>query len=72
MMICPYIIWPDYSEGDTAEVVYLKGLHSGCAIHICRTPASSAAIIDITATAALAPSMISPTRSRIGRELEAT
>ena len=55
-----------------ANVVNASGKLGGCNIHICRTPTSSATTIILTAAAELTPSTMSPTRSRIGRELETT
>lgn len=47
------------------SVVSVSGPEGGCTIHICRTPAASAATIVFTADAAFAPSTTSPTRSRV-------
>lgn len=55
-----------------ASVVNTSGDQGAWFIQICRTQAASAATIVLTAAAALVPSTLSPTRSRIGRELEAT
>jgi hypothetical protein len=46
-----------------ASVVSVSGQKGGCAIHICRTPAASAAAKVFTAAAAFVPSITSPTRS---------
>ena len=48
-----------------ASVVSVSGQKGGCPIHICRTPATSAAAIVFTAAAAFVPSMTSPTRSAV-------
>ncbi len=53
-----------------ANIVNTSGKTGGWAIHICRTPAASAAAIVLTATAALEPCTMSPTRSRIGGRLK--
>jgi hypothetical protein len=50
----------------------MSGDQGDCTIHICRTPAASAAAIVFTAAAAFAPSTMSPTRSRLDRRLGAT
>jgi hypothetical protein len=50
----------------------MSGDQGDCTIHICRTPAASAAAIVFTAAAAFAPSTMSPTRSHVGRRLGAT
>ena len=55
-----------------ANVVNTSGQKGDCTIHICRTPAASAAAIVLTATAAFAPSTTSPTRSLVGRRLGET
>ena len=55
-----------------ANVVKASGDQGDCTIHICRTPAASAAAIVFVAAAASAPSTMSPTRSRAGRRLGAT
>jgi hypothetical protein len=55
-----------------ANVVNVSGQKGDCTIQICRTPAASAAAIVFVAIAALAPSTMSPTRSRAGRRLGAT
>ena len=51
---------------EAANVVNTSGELGGCTIHIWRTPAASAATIVLTAAAALIPSTMSPTRSRVG------
>ena len=48
-----------------ANVVSVSGHEGACPIHICCTPAASAAAIVFTAAAAFAPSTLSPTRSRV-------
>jgi hypothetical protein len=50
---------------EAANVVNTSGQLGGCTIHIWRTPAASAATIVLTAAAALMPSTMSPTRSRV-------
>jgi hypothetical protein len=55
-----------------ANVVSVSGDQGDCTIHICRTPAASAAAIVFTAAAAFVPSTTSPTRSCVGRRLEET
>ena len=53
------------------SVVSVSGHEGRCVIHICRTPAASAAAIVFTEAAAFVPSMTSPTRCRVDRlELE--
>src|SRR5215212_9784901 len=55
------------------SVVSVSGPEGGCTIHICRTPAASAATIVFIAAAAFVPSTTSPTRSRVvGRQLGET
>src|SRR5215208_4275668 len=48
-----------------ASVVSVSGQKGGCVIHICCTPAASAAAIVFVATAAFVPSTTSPMRSRV-------
>src|SRR5205823_13647886 len=48
-----------------ANVVSVSCHEGACPIHICCTPAASAAAIVFTAAAAFAPSTLSPTRSRV-------
>lgn len=55
-----------------ANVVNVSGQKGDCTIQICRTPAASAAAIVFVASAALVPSTMSPTRSRIDRRFGAT
>jgi hypothetical protein len=43
----------------------VSGQKGGCAIHICRTPAASAATIVFVVAVAFDPSRTSPTRSRV-------
>jgi hypothetical protein len=54
-----------------ASVVSVSGQKGDCPIHICFTPAASAATIVFTAAAAFISSTSSPTRSAVDRlELE--
>ena len=62
----------DVFAAAAANVVNVSGQKGGCVIHACRTPAASAETMVLTAAAALAPSTMSPTRSRVGRRLGAT
>ena len=50
-----------------ASVVSVSGQKGVCVIHICCTPAASAAAIVFTAALAFIPSTTSPTRSRVDR-----
>ena len=62
----------DVSVAAAVNVVNVSGQKGDCTIQICRTPAASAAAIVFVAAAALAPSTMSPTHSRVGRRLGAT